>query len=199
MPRADLERLQAGRLQQRFGVGSRADLESRPFATKSMLRDAYPFGLLRVPLSDCVRVHASSGTRGKPTIVAYTRGDIAALGRLLRPVGGRGRRRPGDDRRLAARARRSVDADAVRGEEPKWIGVAKHRLRRERPRLEVGAVDDAEALLQPPGLEPFEVGAGHRLELRLEDSDQTLVELMVRAREPARARETSTPDGVARS
>ena len=41
-----------------------------------MLRDAYPFGLLRVPLESCIRIHASSGTRGKPTIVAYTRADI---------------------------------------------------------------------------------------------------------------------------
>src|ERR1051325_7649323 len=45
---------------------------------KSELRDAYPFGLLQVPLEDCVRIHASSGTRGKATIVAYTRADLAA-------------------------------------------------------------------------------------------------------------------------
>ena len=51
-------------------------LAEQPFTVKAELRDAYPFGLLRVPLSETVRVHASSGTRGKPTIVAYTRGDI---------------------------------------------------------------------------------------------------------------------------
>jgi phenylacetate-CoA ligase len=75
MPRAELERLQRERLRERFGV----DLESLPelpFATKSDLRDAYPFGLLRVPREECVRIHASSGTRGKATIVAYTRNDI---------------------------------------------------------------------------------------------------------------------------
>ena len=76
LPRPELERLQLERLSGRFGVGSFEELAEQPFATKSMLRDAYPFGLLRVPLSDCVRIHASSGTRGKPTIVAYTRGDV---------------------------------------------------------------------------------------------------------------------------
>ncbi|HEY8408494.1 MAG TPA: phenylacetate--CoA ligase [Gaiellaceae bacterium] len=76
MPRSELEELQARRLRERFGVDLEA-LAQQPFATKSQLRDAYPFGLLRVPLSDCVRVHGSSGTRGKATIVAYTRNDIA--------------------------------------------------------------------------------------------------------------------------
>jgi phenylacetate-CoA ligase len=77
MPRPELEELQARRLRERFAVDLEA-LAQQPFATKSQLRDAYPFGLLRVPLSECVRVHASSGTRGKATIVAYTRNDIAA-------------------------------------------------------------------------------------------------------------------------
>jgi len=76
MPRPELEELQARRLRERFGVDLEA-LARQPFATKSQLRDAYPFGLLRVPLSECVRVHGSSGTRGKATIVAYTRNDIA--------------------------------------------------------------------------------------------------------------------------
>ena len=76
LARPELERLQLERLSGRFGVGSFEELAAQPFATKSMLRDAYPFGLLRVPLSECVRIHASSGTRGKPTIVAYTHGDI---------------------------------------------------------------------------------------------------------------------------
>jgi phenylacetate-CoA ligase len=75
MPRPELERLQGDRLRSRFGVDLRS-LPEQPFTTKSTLRDAYPLGLLRVPLEDCVRVHASSGTRGKPTLVAYTRGDI---------------------------------------------------------------------------------------------------------------------------
>jgi phenylacetate-CoA ligase len=76
MPRRELERLQLERLRERFGIGSFAELAEAPFATKAQLRDAYPFGLLRVPLSQCVRVHASSGTRGKATIVAYTHGDV---------------------------------------------------------------------------------------------------------------------------
>ena len=53
-------------------------MPEQPFRVKSELRDAYPFGLLQVPLEECVRIHASSGTRGKATIVAYTRGDLAA-------------------------------------------------------------------------------------------------------------------------
>jgi phenylacetate-CoA ligase len=77
LPRSELEGLQRERLRERFGVELEA-LREQPFRVKSDLRDAYPFGLLRVPLEDCVRIHASSGTRGKATIVAYTRGDIAA-------------------------------------------------------------------------------------------------------------------------
>ncbi len=76
MPRAELEQLQRERLRNQFGVGFEA-LAEQPFATKSQLRDSYPFGLLRVPLAECVRIHGSSGTRGKATIVAYTRNDIA--------------------------------------------------------------------------------------------------------------------------
>jgi phenylacetate-CoA ligase len=76
MPRPELERLQGERLSERFGVELEA-LPELPFRIKSELRDAYPFGLLRVPLEECARVHASSGTRGKATIVAYTAGDLA--------------------------------------------------------------------------------------------------------------------------
>ena len=77
LPRPELERLQGERLRERFGVEPEA-LPEQPFRVKSELREAYPFGLLRVPLEECVRIHASSGTRGKATIVAYTRGDLAA-------------------------------------------------------------------------------------------------------------------------
>jgi phenylacetate-CoA ligase len=77
LPRPELERLQRERLRERFGIELEA-LPEQPFRVKSELRDAYPFGLLRVPLEDCVRIHASSGTRGKATIVAYTRADLAA-------------------------------------------------------------------------------------------------------------------------
>lgn len=52
------------------------DLDRLPFTTKSELRDNFPFGMLAVPRSDTVRVHASSGTLGKPTVVAYTASDI---------------------------------------------------------------------------------------------------------------------------
>ncbi|MGI6095471.1 MAG: phenylacetate--CoA ligase family protein [Lachnospiraceae bacterium] len=52
------------------------DLDKLPFTTKDDLRDTYPFGLCAVPRSELVRVHASSGTTGKATVVAYTRKDI---------------------------------------------------------------------------------------------------------------------------
>jgi phenylacetate-CoA ligase len=91
MPRPELEELQARRLRERFGIDLEA-LAQQPFATKTQLRDAYPFGLLRVPLRECVRVHGSSGTRGKATIVAYTRNDIAlwadCCARALAAAGG---------------------------------------------------------------------------------------------------------------
>ena len=52
------------------------DLHKLPFTTKNDLRDTYPFGLFAVPQSQIVRVHASSGTTGKATVVGYTRKDI---------------------------------------------------------------------------------------------------------------------------
>jgi len=52
-------------------------LDSLAFTTKTELRDAYPFGTLAVPREATVRVHASSGTRGKPVVVAYTAADVA--------------------------------------------------------------------------------------------------------------------------
>ena len=58
------------------GVG---DLPRLPFTVKSELRDAFPFGMLAVSLEETVRIHASSGTRGKPTVVAYTPADVAAF------------------------------------------------------------------------------------------------------------------------
>jgi phenylacetate-CoA ligase len=53
-----------------------ADLERFPFTVKTDLRDTYPFGLFAVPRTDLLRVHASSGTTGKPTVVGYTKGDL---------------------------------------------------------------------------------------------------------------------------
>jgi phenylacetate-CoA ligase len=75
------------------GVDPDAPLHELPFTTKSELRDNYPFGTLAVPLEQTVRVHASSGTRGKPTIVAYTRSDIEVFAdvnaRAIVAAGGR--------------------------------------------------------------------------------------------------------------
>ena len=52
------------------------DLVRFPFTVKSDLRDNYPFGMFAVPREEVVRIHASSGTTGKPTVVGYTRADI---------------------------------------------------------------------------------------------------------------------------
>jgi phenylacetate-CoA ligase len=57
-------------------IRSLDDIRKLPFTTKEDFRDNYPFGLFAVPLRDIVRVHASSGTTGKPTVVGYTREDI---------------------------------------------------------------------------------------------------------------------------
>ena len=54
-----------------------SDLSKLPFTTKQDLRDSYPYGLFAAPLSEIVRIHASSGTTGKPTVVGYTREDIS--------------------------------------------------------------------------------------------------------------------------
>ena len=52
------------------------DLSKLPFTTKDDLRDAYPYGMICVPMEEVIRVHASSGTTGKQTVVAYTKNDI---------------------------------------------------------------------------------------------------------------------------
>jgi phenylacetate-CoA ligase len=97
-PRPELEHLQLSRLRQQVGraaervplyrerlrgagitpseIRSLDDLRRLPFTVKDDFRQTYPFGLLAVPLEDVVRLHASSGTTGKPTVVAYTRGDL---------------------------------------------------------------------------------------------------------------------------
>ena len=59
------------------------DLAKLPFTTKQDLRDNYPFGLFAVPMSEIVRVHASSGTTGKPTVVGYTRNDISTWSEVM--------------------------------------------------------------------------------------------------------------------
>ena len=67
------------------------DIKKLPFTTKQDLRDNYPFGLNAVPQSEIVRVHASSGTTGRPTVVGYTRRDLAiwseAIARCLAAFG----------------------------------------------------------------------------------------------------------------
>ena len=69
------------------------DIRRLPFVTKADLRDNYPYGLLSVPLSDIARIHASSGTSGKPTVVAYTKEDMEiwteCVARLVAAAGGR--------------------------------------------------------------------------------------------------------------
>jgi len=69
-----------------------ADLAKFPFTSKSDLRDNYPFGLFAVPRSQVARVHASSGTTGKPTVVGYTKNDIDVwadcVARSIRASGG---------------------------------------------------------------------------------------------------------------
>jgi phenylacetate-CoA ligase len=59
------------------------ELASLPFTRKHHLRDNYPFGLLTVPLKEVVRIHASSGTTGKPTTVGYTRADIGMWAEVM--------------------------------------------------------------------------------------------------------------------
>ncbi|HPE75766.1 MAG TPA: phenylacetate--CoA ligase [Draconibacterium sp.] len=57
-------------------IKSISDISKLPFTIKSDLRDNYPFGMFTTPMSEIVRVHASSGTTGKPTVVGYTRNDL---------------------------------------------------------------------------------------------------------------------------
>ncbi|MBC7952533.1 MAG: phenylacetate--CoA ligase [Rhodospirillaceae bacterium] len=77
------------------------DLAKFPFTTKDDLRQTYPFGMFAVPMDQVVRVHASSGTTGKPTVVGYTKNDIdmwaSVVARSIRAAGGR----PGDKCHIA--------------------------------------------------------------------------------------------------
>ena len=105
MPREALEAIQLRRLQKtvarvyntvpfykkRFDevgvkvddVSSLDDLRRLPFTYKDNLRDSYPFGMFTVPMDDVVRIHASSGTTGKPTVVGYTARDIQTWSELM--------------------------------------------------------------------------------------------------------------------
>ncbi len=70
-----------------------SDLSAFPFTTKEDLRDNYPFGMFAVPREQVVRIHASSGTTGKPTVVGYTQADVdmwaEVMARSIRAAGGR--------------------------------------------------------------------------------------------------------------
>jgi phenylacetate-CoA ligase len=70
-----------------------SDLAKFPFTTKADLRETYPFGMVAVPHDRIARVHASSGTTGKPTVVAYTKADVDiwsdVMARSIRAAGGR--------------------------------------------------------------------------------------------------------------
>ena len=98
LPRAEIEKIQLARLKETVklnwervlpyrkkmeeagicpdDIQTLADLSKLPFVTKADLRDNYPFGLFAVPQKDLLRVHASSGTTGKPTVVGYTKRDM---------------------------------------------------------------------------------------------------------------------------
>ena len=77
-------------------LASLADLRKFPLTSKADLREGYPFGMFAVPRQQCVRIHASSGTTGKPTVVGYTKNDIETwshvMARSIRAAGAR----PGD-------------------------------------------------------------------------------------------------------
>ncbi|MEU0388779.1 phenylacetate--CoA ligase PaaK [Streptomyces chartreusis] len=115
LTREELRELQVGRLRRSLrhaydhvetyrkkfdeaGVGpddcrTLADLSRFPFTTKADLRDTYPFGMFAVPMDQVRRVHASSGTTGRPTVVGYTENDLSLwadlVARSIRAAGGR--------------------------------------------------------------------------------------------------------------
>ena len=118
MPRERLEALQLARLRETVGRVLRAvppqadwlrsaglaserditsldDLRRLPFTNKTFLREHYPFGLLAVPREQIMRIHGSSGTRGKPTIAAYTRNDLAVWSDVMARVLALGHVKPG--------------------------------------------------------------------------------------------------------
>ncbi|MBP0049234.1 phenylacetate--CoA ligase [Marinobacterium sp. AK62] len=75
-----------------FELKSLEDLKHFPFTTKQDLRDNYPYGMFAVPMDEVVRIHASSGTTGKPTVVGYSQNDIDTwanvVARSIRAAGG---------------------------------------------------------------------------------------------------------------
>lgn len=105
MPRQDLDRLKIRRLQETVyrvytfvpyyrekmeeagvapvDIQSLEDIKKLPFTTKQDLRDNYPFGLFAVPMTEVIRIHSSSGTTGKPTVVGYTKKDLDQWAELM--------------------------------------------------------------------------------------------------------------------
>ena len=118
MPRRDLAALQRRRLKRSLAhayervphyrrkfdeacvtpdsLGSLSDIADFPFTQKSDLRDNYPFGLFAVPQAQVLRLHASSGTTGKPTVVGYTRADLDLWSDLMARTLACAGARPGD-------------------------------------------------------------------------------------------------------
>ncbi|MGC8706721.1 MAG: phenylacetate--CoA ligase family protein, partial [Desulfurella sp.] len=105
LPREALEALQFKRLQQTLervyalvpfykeafkkanilpeDIKSLKDLHKLPFTTKDDLRESYPYGMFSMPINKIVRIHASSGTTGKPTVVGYSKADIEEWAQLM--------------------------------------------------------------------------------------------------------------------
>lgn len=104
LPKKDLERLQLKRLKKTLlqvqnvefyrqklksarvktsDIKTLDDIQKIPFTRKQDLRDGYPFGFFAVPLQQVVRIHTTSGTTGKPTVVGYTRNDLDAWATLI--------------------------------------------------------------------------------------------------------------------
>jgi len=104
LPRKELEELQKKRLRETFrnaenvpfykkrfsdrgislrDIGSPDDVKKLPFTIKQDLREGYPFGFFAVPLRDIVRIHTTSGTTGKPTVVGYTKNDLDNWAELI--------------------------------------------------------------------------------------------------------------------
>ena len=105
MPREELKKLQGQRLRQAVEYVSKRvpfyqrkfkeagikpedihgldDIGRLPFTTKGDLRNEYPFGMFAVPLEEVIRIHASSGTTGKPTVGGYTRNDLKIWGEVM--------------------------------------------------------------------------------------------------------------------
>ena len=77
------ERLRAAGVTSAADLETLGDLSRLPFSHKADLREHYPFGLFAVPRTEVVRIHASSGTRGKPTVVGYTRDDLAVWSEVM--------------------------------------------------------------------------------------------------------------------